>query len=158
MKETILAYLIVAAFHAFWLTLAAVFLLNEFVMPFLRKKALRKAKESGHVVEASWIDSLYARGDDTSTWVLGVYEYTVNGRKYKYKGRFYPDCPLQITLFYKRNPRKAKTKLDFGFVESWETVFLVMLVVSVIAMIITKSINPFLPALERIFERFGIFQ
>ena len=137
---SILAHLIVGLFWGLIATLISCFLLNKFVMPFRRNTALRKAWDSGHVVKATLKKLLHSKGEDTARWVLGVYEYTVNGREYIYKGRFYPDCPTEITLFYKINPRKAKRELHFGYIEDeWKIILAIFTLIFFVLSIIKRG-------------------
>ena len=107
-------------------------LINMFIMPFCKNSALKKAKLDGHVVKAKHVKNIYAEGDDIATagYILGVYEYTVDSKKYKYQGQYMITPPNEEILYYKTNPRKAKTEVQFGSLEGGKG--LIFLIISII--------------------------
>lgn len=78
-----------------------------------------------HSVKAEFLDSIYLRYSNTehkdssdADWRV-IYEYEVNGKKYKYKR----DCirltyDSEVTLYYRKNPASAKEKDIYGGVEN----------------------------------------
>lgn len=113
----ILARAIVGLFFGAIGYIIAVFLINLFVMPFTKAKELRKAREQGRVVTAKFVKSISSKGVGTAgdpEW--GIYEYEYNGKKYKYK-YLYLSSPIEETLYFKRNPKKATNEVNFGKME-----------------------------------------
>ena len=108
-------------------------LINMFVMPFCKNSALKKAKLDGHVVKAKHIKNIYAQGDDISkrgSDILGIYEYTVGSKKYKFRGYYVGTPPNIEILYYKTNPKKARPDVQFGFLEGGKS--LIFVIVSII--------------------------
>lgn len=118
------ARLLVAMIPALICLPIVVLLLNMFVMPFLKNKALSKAWQDGHVVDGKLIDKkdLMASVDDDSNeqYTYLKYEYYYNGKRYVYSVRtiYDPTVTYEKKLYFKRNPKKAKAETDFGGVEN----------------------------------------
>lgn len=86
-----------------------------------------------HSVEAHFLDSVYLRYSNTepkdssdADWKV-IYEYEVDGKKYKYKRKcIRPTYDSEITLYYRKNPANAKEKDIYGGVENdWIPAFLI---------------------------------
>ncbi|MBQ2946319.1 MAG: hypothetical protein IJE04_00515 [Bacilli bacterium] len=89
-----------------------IFLRKLFYGPFINKKLVEKAKAKGNIVTARLIKH-YDQYDHSGQFSrttgkeIGVYEYEVNGRKYKFRSISINRLPREITLYYLNNPRKA---------------------------------------------------
>ena len=93
-----------------------------------REEALELARREGRTATATLKKSGVARtyNDRPGLTYWCRYEYLYNGKKYKYKclTNFMPDN--SITLYFRKNPKKATTEHDFGKMEGEEKyVFLV---------------------------------
>ena len=113
------------------------FVFNALIMPFRRKGALLNAKR----VEAERVDYIYPRGVEnigTESYVWGIYEYEVNGRKYKYKARYVSTPPSTEILYYKKNPAKATNSVSYGKNEfDWKPIFIVLTLVGFVYVLLT---------------------
>lgn len=123
------------------LTAAITLFLNLFVMPFSRNKARQQAEKDGRVVEAKnvkWMSPVSMDKDCkyyAEYW--GHYEYTYGGKKYKYKAPFNYFPPDNLTLYFKKNPAKAKIETDFGYVEDeWKPVFVLLTIICFVVTIL----------------------
>lgn len=98
----------------------ALLFINLFIMPFTKGKELQKAHEQGRVVTANFLKSIHPNGvgatSDHGVWGIYVYEY--NGKKYKYKGLYNLSAPVNETLYFKKNPKKATNSVNFGKMEN----------------------------------------
>ena len=104
-----------------------VLLINSLIMPFLKDKAIIKARKDGHVVEARLIKKVNGSVNESMEEmrrVYATYEYEYNGRKYKQREYYIDYAPETKTMYFKRNPKKAKEISQFGYVESKLPVFL----------------------------------
>lgn len=97
---------------AIFITPIFIFLRKLFYGPFINKKLVEKAKAKGNIVTASLVNyfSLHDHSGQfkrTTGEEMGIYEYEVNGRKYKYRLMSFNTLPKEITLYYLYRPRKA---------------------------------------------------
>ncbi len=94
---------------------------HVFILPFIHKKIVEKAKKEGHVVKAKLIKASDAPGEggltDSSRYI-GVYTYEYNNKKYKVS--FESQTPIQeeLTLYFERNPKRAVRESALGLHES----------------------------------------
>lgn len=74
-----------------------------------RNKKVERAKELGHVVKAHKVRDLRTLEERTSEpgFARSVYEYEVDGEKYKYYFVGYATDPQFLDLFWINHPRKA---------------------------------------------------
>ena len=110
----------------------AVFFLDLFVMPFKKAKALEKAKQDGHEVEATLIkrNDIFGNssdGDSRNKTYL-KYEYFYNNKRYIYRIRTssHVSADYKKKLYFKRKPAKARTEATFGRVENKWGIFCVL--------------------------------
>ncbi len=135
----IMTRVFVSAFFAGAATLVICFILNAVVMPFTRLKGISKAEAEGRTAKAMLIKTITPYVVDTSesgihTTTDGIYQYEVNGKKYQYKGHYHRTPPTEEKLYYRKDPRKARTSAEYGKLESeWKTIFLVLSIVSFVA-------------------------
>lgn len=116
------------------------FLRKIFIVPFIRKDLLEKAKIDGHVVEAH-LQKKHSLGDEPVMREMGTYLYYVNGKKYKYQHITELGLDETIPLYYVKKPRKATVGGDLG---NWESPwFKFYLIISLIAAIITVIVGMF---------------
>ena len=113
-----------------------VFLKKLFYVPFARKRMLAKAVAKGHAVTAYLEKSrdVYNGMENgpmyRTNYTHGYYRYEWNGRMYTYWAKTANHLPEQITLYFKKNPRKACSASEFGLNEiGWGGAFLIMSVV-----------------------------
>lgn len=98
---------------AIFITPIFIFLRKLFYGPFINKKLVEKAKSKGNIVTARFVKHYdaydYNRNGkyQVNGKEIGVYEYEVNGRKYKFRSISINGLPREITLYYLNNPRKA---------------------------------------------------
>lgn len=115
-------------------TLIYCFIVAAFVRPYRQLKAFSTVNLKGEKIQSSPPKSVVAKNvdfiyrnsrDDLFDVTFGIYEYTVDGRKYRYKEQFRtPNVPDTITLYYRKDPSKAQNKNDFGGVENdWLPMF-----------------------------------
>ena len=117
------------------------FILNAVVFPFTTISGVKKAEAEGRVVRARFVKILVPYGrvnfdQGVGSTVDVIYTYEYKGRTYQYRGAFaYNEQPaLEQTLYFRKDPSKARPAHQFGKMESeWVTVLIVMLVVSFIA-------------------------
>jgi len=106
-----------------------------FIVPFLQKRILQKAIAQGHVVQAHMVkseDVYHATGGEgvyMTNQIKYTYRYEYNGKTYTYRGYSPMQEPPEITLYFERNPKRAVTKREVGFLESnWKKYYLVFAV------------------------------
>mgnify|MGYP004686674985 CR=1 FL=1 len=105
-------------------------IINMFIMPFYKSSALKKAELNEHVIKAKKMKTIHPDGMEerkTAGYIVGVYEYEVDSKKYRYKGKYVTTPPQIETLYYKNNPKSAKPEFQFGFLE--DSKYLIFLVV-----------------------------
>lgn len=120
-------------------TLVICFLLNALVMPFTRLKGVKKAEEEGRSVTAVLIKAITPyvvdpteSGIHTST--DGIYQYEVNGRIYRYKGHYDVIPPTEEKLYYRKDPSKARTSVEYGRIESeWKFILIALGAIAFVA-------------------------
>ena len=101
-----------------------VFFRKVFYVPFARKKYLKEAIEKGNIVQAKLVRSRDVTEDYngyglvSSNEVIGLYEYSYNGKKYKYRASATSILPDELTLYFIKNPKKACLSDEIGFRES----------------------------------------
>lgn len=110
--------------------------INMFIMPFTKGKELQKANEQGRVITANFVKSIHPKGvgatSDHGVW--GIYEYEYDGKKYKYKGLYNLSAPVNETLYFKKNPKKATNSMNFGKMENGKfSLFAVVFIIVFIA-------------------------
>lgn len=145
MEAKIIAYVLIGVFlgPVASLAITPVFCLLRkiFFVPFIRKSLIEKAKEDGHVVQATLQKHHNIRRYDTGFGPMstmkefGTYTYSVNGKQYKYQHITTRGLHNNLTLYYIKNPRKATVGGDLG---NWETPwFKFYLIISLSVAIIT---------------------
>ena len=101
--------------------------LNMFVMPFTRLKGIPKAEAEGRVVIARLVrvnKPQVADWADKRADYMGIYEYQVNGKKYRYRERFWDDPPKELRLLYRKDPSTARIMMKYGRLESeWKVIY-----------------------------------
>ena len=144
MEAKIIAYILIGIFGgplaAIALTPIVCLLRKIFFVPFIRKSLREKAKEKGHVVQATLQKHHNIMNHNTDGVPLptmrefGTYTYSVNGKQYKYQHITTRGLHDSLTLYYIKKPRKATVGGDLG---NWETPwFKIYLLVSLVAAII----------------------
>ena len=138
----VLSALILAFLFAFPASAVANYLRIVFYLPFVRRKKLDEAIEQGHVVQAKLMkhpERLLASGSEVSysgSWEAH-YQYSYQGKEYRYKGVFTSYPPEEITLYFETNPARACTGNAFGIRESrWKKFYGWMVVICFIALLI----------------------
>lgn len=113
----------------------------ECQVPLIREKLREKAKEEGHVVQATLQKHHNIRRYDTGFGPMstmkefGTYTYSVHGKQYKYQHITTRGLHNNLTLYYIKNPRKATVGGDLG---NWETPwFKFYLIISLLVAVIT---------------------
>lgn len=113
-----------------------IFLQKLFYVPLARKKMLKKAIAKGNVVTAYLVKSnnVYSGSNDgtmgMTPYMHGYYRYEYRGKSYTYWAKTANTLPEQITLYFKKKPRKACLASEFGLNESnWIVSFLIMSVI-----------------------------
>lgn len=145
MEAKIIAYILIGIFGgpvaSVVLTPIVCLLRKIFYIPLIREKLREKAKEKGHVVQATLQKHHNIRRYDTGFGPMstmkefGTYTYSVNGKQYKYQHITTRGLHDNLTLYYIKNPRKATVGGDLG---NWETPwFKIYLIVSLVVAIIT---------------------
>lgn len=88
------------------------FVYKHLIAPKIREKKVEKAKQLGHVVEATLFKTVKKEGKDHNTEYKIVYKYKYKKRTYRY--RFYGTAtqPERITLYFKRFPSFAVSEYD----------------------------------------------
>lgn len=110
-------------------------LFNWVIAPFIKEKEIIKSRNAGHIVEAKLVKRAqqdYPGDIQASRIVYGTYEYIYNGKVYKYNARHVDDVPDRKTLYFKKNPKKAKIYEDFGTVESKLPIFILASIIAFI--------------------------
>ena len=95
--------------------------INIFILPFRKELEWNAAVNAGRVITAKLIKCRYPTGDDylTDNFVYGYYQYEYgNNRKKKILIRCISEAPETIELYYKKNPKRAKTAVKFGSMEN----------------------------------------
>lgn len=145
MEAKIIAYVLIGIFlgPVASLAITPVFCLLRkiFYVPLIREKLREKAKEEGHVVQATLQKHHNIRRYDTGFGPMstmkefGTYTYSVNGKQYKYQHITARGLHNNLTLYYIKNPRKATVGGDLG---NWETPwFKFYLIISLLVAVIT---------------------
>ena len=96
-------------------------IINGLIMPFQKKKALEDAIKDERVITAKRYDWKRPRGEENrfENYIWGYYSYEYgNNRTRKFRLSFYGTPPETLTLYYKKNPAKARTEKNFGNMES----------------------------------------
>lgn len=125
----------IAALIAVIITIIICFLLNTIIMPFTRLKGIKKAELKGRMVHAILTKTITPYIVDNSesgihTSIDGIYQYEYKGKKYQYKGHFHRTPPTDIKLYFRNDPSKARTDLEYGRLESeWKIIFVISLIV-----------------------------
>lgn len=133
LMAVIMTRLFVAAAAAGAATVVICFLLNALVMPFTQLKGVKKAQESGRAITATLVKAIHPNVMDVleegvQSSVDGIYEYTYRGRKYRFKGHYRGMPPQEETLYFRKDPSKARPAILYGKLESeWKLIFLVLI-------------------------------
>ncbi len=110
------------ALYALIPTAIIYFLYLSVVVPLSRKKLLKQAEERGHVLIAKRVKSITKTGttDDhyTANLRYGVYQYEYNGKTYKLKTNSHRQPPMEVNVYFRNNPAKAKLRDEFGALEN----------------------------------------
>ena len=85
---------------------------KHIVAPKIREKKVEKAKQLGHVVDATLFKTVKKEGKDHNTEYKIVYKYKYQKRTYRYKFFGTATQPEKITLYFKRFPRFAVSEYD----------------------------------------------
>ncbi len=112
-------------------------------MPAKRPKWLEKAKENGHIIEATYLKDWYERQQSRISKrsrrvkVGGIYTYSYKDKTRKYKYRCGGNTPNKVEIYYIRNPKKPQSSEYLGYGEpGWKTIyFIIGLICSVICFI-----------------------
>lgn len=108
---------------------------NSFIAPFKRKELLVKARDEGRMVVGHLVDFHFHQSSENAgqyaNKVYGVYEFEVDGKKYKYKGWFSGMPSEEKLLYYKHNPQKACEEHEFGVLESGSFLIFIIAVILV---------------------------
>lgn len=97
---------------AIFITPVFIFLRKLFFGPFTNKKLVERAKSKGNVITARLVDH-YSLNNHSGNHIkmtgeeMGIYEYEINERKYKYRFMSFNALPQELTLYYLNNPKKA---------------------------------------------------
>lgn len=95
---------------------------NSFIAPFKRTKLLIKAREEGRMVVGHLVDFHFHQSNENAgiyeNKVYCVYEFEVDGKKYRYKQWLSGMPSDEKLLYYKHNPKKACEEHNFGILES----------------------------------------
>lgn len=82
-----------------------------------RERVKQRAIEQGHVVTAKLIKTSHTIRNVPGTHMLysrkGTYEYTYNGKKYKFSGWFQDPKP-ELILYFDKKPSKATVENDLN--------------------------------------------
>ena len=94
------------------------------------QKALDKAIERGHVVNAvlvkESVSQRWVPGANSMWTRKGVYEYTYNGKKYKFR-MWAKSHPRRRQLYFVKNPAKATVEAAlYEFKINWFVVYVVV--------------------------------
>ncbi|MBE6139629.1 MAG: hypothetical protein E7174_03945 [Firmicutes bacterium] len=118
---------------AIFITPIFIFLRKIIYGPTINKKLLEKVKEKGNVVVAKLVkhyDQYNHSGayKNVSGKEIGIYEYEVNGRKYKYRFITINGLQEELTLYYLKNPRKASVAKELFITQRspWMLSFLII--------------------------------
>ena len=118
---------------AIFITPIFIFLRKIIYGPTINKRLFEQAKEKGNVVVAKLIkhyDQYNHNGayKNVSGKEIGIYEYEVNDRKYKYRFITINGLHKEITLYYIKNPRKASVPKEMFITQSspWIVSFLLI--------------------------------
>lgn len=134
---------------AIFITPIFIFLRKLFYAPFINKKLIEKAKVKGNVIVARLVNH-YDKYDHSGKYQrmtgkeIGIYEYEVNGRKYKYKFISINTLPKEITLYYLNNPKKATIQKELFITQRspWISSFLIIcLICWIISFICLLNMN-----------------
>lgn len=114
-----------------------------FYVPLVQKKILEKAKQEGHVIEAT-LYRTYAQKERSSTGMLmetgrrvGDYKYEYKGKTRKYGLVSINNLPEKINLYYIKNPKKAVTANYLGMREvPWFKSYLIISVILIVVILI----------------------
>ena len=122
MEAKIIACALIGIFSGpiFSLAVTPIFCLLRtiFYVPFIRKKLLEKAKQQGHIFEATLKKSYDVMEDGLPTAKeIGVYRYQYKGKTRKYRAITITGLKKTITLYYIKNPKRATVANDLG---NWE--------------------------------------
>lgn len=123
-----------------------IFLRKLFYGPFINKKLIEKAKEKGNIITARLIKHYDQHNHNKNGMTvtgkeIGVYEYEVNGRKYKYRLLTINGLRQEITLYYLKNPRKAMLSKELyitersPWIKSFFAIFFVCWLISFICLL-----------------------
>ena len=132
----IMTRVFVSALVAGALTLVSCFLLNSIVMPFTRLGGIKKAEAEGRALTGTLIKTITPYVVDTAeagihTTIDGIYQYEYNGKEYQYKGHYHRTPPTEETLYFRKDPSKARPSAEYGKLESeWKSIFIVLVALS----------------------------
>lgn len=105
------------------------------------KKALEKAKERGHVVEATLVRQYRANSDigaRSDYQSVGQYQYSYKGKQYTYRFQS-DDPPYKLTLYFVKKPRKATVE---GALREKKNIWpLIYIAVTALLYVIIKAMN-----------------
>lgn len=120
--------LMMGPFFSAFVTPIYCFVRTYYYVFFKQDKLREEAERKGHVVQATlirkWDDSYTPDASGgiqyKKTHEVGRYRYSVNGRNYRFvcKTDFsYEELPEELTLYWLKKPRKARTYGNIGFFE-----------------------------------------
>lgn len=110
-----------------------------FIVPFLRKGLLEKAKRKGHIVKAHLVKTVpvYDFKLGTTDKQRGYYKYECNGKEYEYVCESYYEPGQELTLYYVKNPRKACLDRYLGMSERvWPKYYLLISVIMAVVVFV----------------------
>lgn len=132
--DDLVTRLVVVAFYSGIGTLVISLFCNIFILPFTKIKDMEKAKKEGRVVTATLVSMVQPNTNGYDDFdaggrlaILGKYQYLYNGRRYRYSGLFDGVPPREIQLYFRKDPKKARSAQHFARLESeWKLIFLVL--------------------------------
>lgn len=146
-EERLILCLVISIFIAIPLTAILVCIHGNFILPFIQKQKLRKARDDGRAVTAKLTKTKVLKGDDEDhpfqcKYIL-LYEYSYKGKTYKY--RDYRDSTIQpetIELFIDNNPAKACRSEKFGIIRGKKLFYTYLLAILLSTIFLFLVYNP----------------
>lgn len=121
-------------------------IIREFIyMPAKRPKWLEKAKENGHIIEATYLKDWYERQQSKISKrsrrvkAGGIYTYSYKDKTRKYKYRCGHNTPNKVEIYYIKNPKKPQSADALGYGEpSWKIIYFIIGLICTIVCYIFK--------------------
>ena len=121
-------------FYALFPTLFIYYIYLSVIVPLSRKKLLNKAIEDGHVIVAKKVKTINRTGTTedhfTANLKYGVYKYEYNGKKYKLRTNSHREPPMEVKVYFRTKPSRAKLRDEFGALENmfWYIYFVIIII------------------------------